>query len=95
MSKHPTKQRRVELRFPVGPWMGRQEVADYLRCHPNSVDKLAREGLLTKHHIHGLNSLLYSRREVEGLVLVEAPRKDMSDEERREALSTALDEEGS
>lgn len=60
---------KAPQRVPVSPFMSRQEVADYLRIHPNSVDKLARLGLLTRHKITGLDSLLYLRSEVRGIVV--------------------------
>lgn len=57
-----------KLTFPLSPWMSRQEVADYLRVHPNSVDKLARNGVLTRYRVEGMNQLLYKRDEVAGIV---------------------------
>ena len=59
----------INLKLPLSPYMSRREVAHYLRCHPNSVDKLAREGLLKRHRIEGLDLLLYLRKEVEGIVI--------------------------
>jgi hypothetical protein len=59
----------VNLRPPLSPFMSRQEVADFLRIHPNSVDKLARDGVLRRHRILGLKSLLYLRDEVKGIVV--------------------------
>jgi hypothetical protein len=59
----------VNLRPPLSPFMSRKEVADFLRIHPNSVDKLARDGVLTRHRIEGLDVLLYLRDEVKGIVV--------------------------
>ena len=61
----------VNLKFPLSPYMSRREVADWLRIHPNSVDKLGRDGILRRHRIEGLDVLVYLRKEVEGIVVEE------------------------
>lgn len=50
----------------VSPWLTREETAAYLRVGPRTVDRLARDGLLTRFHLR--RSPRYRRAEVAALV---------------------------
>ncbi len=66
--------RLIKPRRPSSPWMTRQEVADWLRVDPHTVDRWVADGRLTKYQMSDLASYRYSRAEVEAFVLPVRPR---------------------
>lgn len=49
-------------------WLTKEEAAEFLRVRPRTIDRWVAEGLITKHRIADLQSVRFSREELEALV---------------------------
>lgn len=59
---------KSEIRSMSSPFMNRKQVAAYFQCDSSTVGKLEAKGKLKRHQVDGLETPLYLRSEVHGLV---------------------------
>jgi excisionase family DNA binding protein len=54
------------------PWLTKAEAAEYMRVDPRTIDRWAATGRLTKHRVAGVQSVRFSRDELDRLVQPES-----------------------
>jgi len=50
------------------PWLTKAEAADYMRVDARTIDRWASAGRITKHRVAGIQSVRFSRAELDALV---------------------------
>lgn len=88
---------------PNTPWMTREEAAEYLRFKPRTVDRLVREGKLTRFHTKHGGHPRFRRTEVYALIEIDdrvgdpsrAPQKAIDASLRSRGILPVVVEEAS